>query len=235
MQIFLGCTSNHKILHEVAANSFKRYTNDIQIRLLHLSALQALGLYWREQDKGASTEFTISRFFTPMLSGFQGWSLFCDNDIISTCDINEILEYADPSKAVLVVKQQQNITSSQKFLGNEQAVYPKKNWSSVVLWNCSHPKNRILQAELLNSIHPSFLHQFKWLSDDEIGALPETFNYLAKSSKTNTTLTKLPKLIHYTDGGPYFEASRSSEFSEIWLDEFEWTYNRKFETSDFIS
>ena len=145
------------------------------------------------------------------------------------------MEYCDTSKAVIVVKQKQEISANEKFLGNTQAEYPKKNWSSVILWNCSHPKNKILQTELLNTIHPSFLHQFKWLADDEIGSLPSGYNYLAKTNGKRKSPSQLPSLIHYTDGGPYFEKSKDCEYAKLWLEEFEKTYNRSFSNSDYIS
>ena len=182
MQIFLGCTKGHEILHEVAANSFSRFTNDVNIRFLHLNALKQLGLYWRDKIKVLVLNSQSPVFILLYYLVSRAGVFFCDNDIIATSNINDILEYCDTSKAVIVVKQKQEISANEKFLGNTQAEYPKKNWSSVILWNCSHPKNKILQTELLNTIHPSFLHQFKWLADDEIGSLPGGYNYLAKTN-----------------------------------------------------
>jgi hypothetical protein len=101
--------------------------------------------------------------------------------------------------------------------GAVQTVYPRKNWSSLVLYNCSHPKNRVLTPELLNRESGAFLHRFQWLEDAEIGALPETWNWLegwsAKPSSGH------PNAVHYTRGGPWFDDWRHVAYAGLWLAE----------------
>jgi len=101
--------------------------------------------------------------------------------------------------------------------GQVQTVYPRKNWSSMVLWNCAHPKNKILTPELLNKETPQFLHRFSWLEDEDIGSLPHEYNWLVgwyKEPKDGA-----PKILHYTEGGPWFDGYRDCEYADVWKKE----------------
>ena len=95
--------------------------------------------------------------------------------------------------------------------GQLQVNYPRKNWSSLILWNCNHPSNKNLNVETVNKLSPQELHRFTWLKDDEIGELPLEWNWLVGWYKEGN-----PKALHYTEGGPWFENYRDCEYSEIW-------------------
>lgn len=107
--------------------------------------------------------------------------------------------------------------------GVVQTVYPRKNWSSMVLYNCGHVKNRVLSPEVVNSQTGSYLHRFKWLNDDEIGSLPFVWNFLVGHNKVdeNDLTNTFPKAVHYTLGGPWFENYKDCEFGDLWLKEKE--------------
>lgn len=232
MKVFIGDTERQSILYQVAKHSIESKTQEAECFPISLSPLQNLGLYTREKTVLETTDFSITRFLTPFLAGYSGWVLFVDNDIVVTTEVDKILSYADPSKAVMVVKHNYQPTEKIKLDGQVQSLYPRKNWSSVILWNLDHPKNKILTPDLINNVSPLFLHRFLWLSDSDIGDLPREWNYLVGWYDGNPSIT--PNLIHYTEGGPYFRKYAGCDFSKLWLDEFQSFKGRDFEDADYL-
>ena len=162
-----------------------------------------------------SNSFTYSRFLSPWLMGFNSWVIFADSDMICREDIAKLWELRDKDKALLVVKHNYQTKSPVKYLGNKNENYPRKNWSSLILWNCSHPKNKILTPEFVSSKLGSYLHRFQWLQDDEIGSLPIEWNWLTTEYPDNYNA----KLLHYTLGTPCFKDYRNSPMSDVWHEE----------------
>ncbi len=171
---------------------------------------------YQETHADKSNDFVYSRFLTPYLYDFKGWAIFADGDMICQADIKELWDLKDESKALLVVKHDYQTKAKQKYLGNINENYPRKNWSSVMLWNCAHPKHRILTPEFISNQTGKYLHRFSWLDDAEIGELPIEWNWLAIEYPEN----KNAKLIHYTLGTPCFEDYKNTDMSDIWHDEY---------------
>jgi lipopolysaccharide biosynthesis glycosyltransferase len=180
----------------------------IQITPLTLNSLRT----YEESHSDASNQFIYTRFLTPYLMDFNGWALFVDGDMVCLDDIAKLWALRDDSKAVLVVKHDYKTKAKQKYLGNKNEDYPRKNWSSVILWNCSHPKNKILTPSKISNETGAFLHRFTWLEDEEIGELPKEWNWLAREYEDNYKA----KLIHYTLGTPCFSEYRDSEMADLW-------------------
>ena len=137
--------------------------------------------------------------------------------MILTTDIKELFDQADDKYAVMCVHHDYKVKEEFKMDGQKQTIYPRKNWSSVMLFNCEHPSNKALTQDLVNSpeINGAYLHRFSWLKDEEIGELDHTWNYLVGVYDD----IEKPKLIHYTEGGPWFENYRNCEFHELWKKE----------------
>ena len=173
---------------------------------------------YKETHKDLSNDFIYSRFLTPHLNNFHGWAIFADGDMICQADIKELWDLRDESKALLVVKHDYQTKAHKKYLGNINENYPRKNWSSVILWNCAHPKHKILTPEFIASQTGKYLHRFSWLDDSDIGELPKEWNWLAIEYPEN----KNAKLIHYTLGTPCFKEYKNTEMADIWYE----TYNR---------
>ena len=110
--------------------------------------------------------------------------------------------------------------------GQKQTIYPRKNWSSFILFNCSHPKNKTLSVDLVNKETGAFLHQFKWLEDNEIGSLDERWNWL--EGWTSGHNNKSPYAVHYTRGGPWFDEWQDVEFAKEWVNERDEYLSKKF-------
>lgn len=181
-------------------------------------ALNSLTGY-KESHLDGSNDFIYSRFLTPFLCDFDGWALYVDGDMVCLADINEIFAFADPSKALQVVKHDYLTTSTTKYFGNKNENYPRKNWSSVILWNCSHPSNRVLTPRLVESTTGKFLHRFNWLDASEIGELPIEWNWLATEYENNYDA----KLVHYTLGSPCLSDYSDCSMADLWHDEFKKT------------
>ena len=210
--IYVGWDSREDIAYQVCEHSIRRRTNQnsVNVSPLKQSELREQKLYWREQDKLSSTEFTITRFLVPHLNKFTGWAAFCDCDMVWRSDPSELFSQVDDSKAVMVVKHDYTPQEGTKMDGQLQMPYPRKNWSSMILWNCEHPKNKALDLETVNTASPSFLHRFEWLDDEDIGTLDHSWNWLV--GWYDVERDGDPKIIHYTEGGPWFEETRNCEF-----------------------
>ena len=227
LNVYIGYDSKEDIAYRVCKYSIlKRSRSNIKITSLKLYELIAKNLYKREVDPLASTEFTYSRFLVPALNNYNGWAIFCDCDFIFFEDISNILKDIDQSKAVYCVQHDYTPKEKHKMDGQKQTIYPRKNWSSFILFNCSHPSNKKLSLDLVNSETGSFLHQFKWLEDHEIGSLDERWNWL--EGWTSNHNDKKPFAVHYTRGGPWFDEWQDVEFASEWTNERDEYLKSKF-------
>jgi lipopolysaccharide biosynthesis glycosyltransferase len=219
MKVFVGYDPREDIAYQVCKHSIVSKQPNAEVRPLVQKELRDAGWYTRPVDKLASTEFTFTRFLVPELMNFNGWALFMDCDMILTTDIKELFDQADDKYAVMCVQHDYTPKEGMKMDGQKQTVYPRKNWSSVVLFNCSHPSNAVLTQDTVNEpeLNGAYFHRFSWLKDEEIGELDHTWNYLVGVYDDIET----PKLIHYTEGGPWFENYRNCEFHELWKKELQ--------------
>jgi lipopolysaccharide biosynthesis glycosyltransferase len=167
---------------------------------------------YKETHNDRSNEFIYSRFLTPYLNNFHGWAIFADGDMICQSDIKELWDLRDESKALMVVKHNYLTKVNRKYLGNINENYPRKNWSSLILWNCGHPKHKILTPDFIANQTGQFLHRFSWLDNDDIGDLPKEWNWLAIEYSINNSA----KIIHYTLGTPCFKDYKNTDMADIW-------------------
>ena len=219
MKVFIGYDPREDIAYQVCKHSILRRNKDIVVAPLIQKELREQGYYDRPIDKLASTEFTFTRFLVPELSNFNGWAVFMDCDMILQSDIAELFAQADDRYAVMCVHHDYTPKEGIKMDGKAQTVYPRKNWSSVMLFNCGHPSNQNLNVELINDEKTTgkYLHRFSWLKDEEIGELGCEWNWLV--GWYNEPEDGKPKLLHYTEGGPWFENYRTCEYHQEWKQE----------------
>ena len=167
---------------------------------------------YQETHTDKSNDFIYSRFLTPYLSDFKGWAIFFDGDMICQADIKDFWDLKDESKALMVVKHDYQTKANIKYLGNKNENYPRKNWSSVILWNCAHPKHQILTPSFIANQTGKYLHRFSWLDDEDIGEVDREWNWLAIEYPENRDA----KLIHYTLGTPCFKDYKDTDMADIW-------------------
>lgn len=215
-RIYVGWDSREDIAYQVAKHSILKHADNVEVVPLKLNELSDQGLVTRPIDPLASTQFTFTRFLVPHLNQYKGWALFVDCDFLFRSDVNKLFDMADPSKAVMVVKHEYNVEDgAAKMDGQVQHAYPRKNWSSCILFNCAHPKNiRGLDPIVSNNATMSHLHQFRWLDDEDIGEIPHTWNWLV--GHYNEPTDGRPDAIHYTLGGPWFDNYKDVEYADLW-------------------
>jgi lipopolysaccharide biosynthesis glycosyltransferase len=217
IQIFIGYDPREAVAYHVLSHSIiARASQPVQISPLALSNLT--GVFKREKHPLQSTEFSFSRFLTPYLSNYEGWSLFCDCDMLMLDDVAKLWALRKDEFAVQVVKHDHKPKETVKFLDAPQSKYEKKNWSSVMLFN--NAKCKALTPDFVNTATGLELHQFKWLNDDRlIGEIPPRWNHLVdyQPAVPESELS----FIHYTEGGPYFEAYRNCGYAHLWMAERE--------------
>jgi len=167
---------------------------------------------YKETHTDGSNRFIYSRFLTPYLMDFQGWAIFADGDMVCQTDIKALWDLRDASKALQVVQHDYQTKAHTKYLGNKNENYPRKNWSSLILWNCAHTAHQVLTPAFIQGQKGSFLHRFSWLSDSDIGHLPPDWNWLAIEYPDNPSAA----LVHFTLGTPCFKDYADSPMSSIW-------------------
>ena len=216
MKVFVGYDTREDIAYQVCKHSLESRNSNVEVRPLKQTELRDQGWYSRPIDKLASTEFTFTRFLVPELCNFDGWALFCDSDIIFIEDIKELFDQADNKYAVMCAQHDYTPKEGVKMDGQTQTVYPRKNWSSVVLFNCGHPSNKKLDLNLVNNpeITGAYLHRFSWLNDSEIGQISHEWNWLTDWYEEGKDGS--PKALHYTEGGPWFENYRNCGWHSTW-------------------
>lgn len=215
INVLIGYDPREAVAFSVLEHSINaRASRPVSIAPLMLSQLKHL--MWRERHPLQSTDFSFSRFLTPYLCGFKGWSIFLDCDMLVLDDIAALWDLADDRYAVQVVKHQHIPQEDSKFLGQPQTRYEKKNWSSVMLFN--NARCTALTPDYVNTATGMALHQFHWLGDDSlIGELPHRWNHLVDYDPP-VPQEEISNL-HYTIGGPYFDKYVDCGYANLWFQE----------------
>ena len=215
-KVYVGYDSKQPDAYYACIKSLQSNTKSpLEYYALIQSQLRESGDYTRPVDPLSSTEFSFTRFLIPHLCNYKGWVLFCDSDFIFLEDVNELFGLVDERYAVMVCKHNYNPINTIKMSGQTQHLYPRKNWSSFILWNCGHCSNARLTANVVNSESGSYLHQFQWLTDSEIGSIPLQWNWLVDWYKEPED--GKPKALHYTEGGPWLDNYKNCSYANEWL------------------
>lgn len=237
--VFIGYDAREQVAAEVCAYSIRRRASrKVDIRFLKHKELRKSGHFTRPwltahngvmtdliDGKPFSTEFSHSRFLVPKLMGHNGWALFCDCDMLWLSDIAKLWELRKENYALMCVQHNHKPVTVEKMDDCEQARYFRKNWSSFMLFNCGHEANLKLTPEAVNFCKGSELHSLYWLENNLIGKLPYSYNYIASISPS-LPVEEYPAVIHYTEGGPWFENCQNVTYAEKWIEEFEhWQAN----------
>lgn len=229
--VYVGFSPEELIASTIAEESIRRTArlpDGMVLRLRRISR-QTLGDAYRRptvvngvhrrwdaiSQAPMTTDHAIARFFIPWLSDYQGFALFTDGDILCLDNIAPLFDLAEarPSAAVWCVHHPPLLKSGEKKDGETQTLYARKNWSSVMLFNCGHPANRALTLEVLNTLPGRDLHRFCWLQDDEIGALPPRWNVLVNL----TGYVDHPGIVHFTEGVPMLDGHQDDPYADQWF------------------
>ncbi len=226
MKIYIGYDEREQLAYDVAVDSLQRVAPDLTPEPLIASKLAAQGLLTRPSDhRGGqdydfvsnapkSTRFAVSRFLVPILCQ-SGLAMFTDCDVVFLRDPRETAAEVGGerrTKAVYVVKHNYQPTREWKMVNQKQTVYPRKNWSSVMLFDCEHPANKRLTLHDINNRPGRDLHAFYWLHDSEIGDLKPKWNWLVNEQLCPDELG----IAHFTNGGPWIEGWAGAPHDDIW-------------------
>lgn len=207
--IFIGYDPREAIAFHVCANSIIRQASQpVSIIPLALNLLQD----YTETHTDGSNQFIYSRFLVPHLMRFTGQAIFIDGDMIVRGDIAELWKLRDFGKDVQVVKHDYKTKMTEKYLGSKNEDYPRKNWSSVMLFNCSSYPTRKLTPDYIQKSTGAHLHRFEWADDARIGELPIEWNWLPDEFGPNPDA----KLLHYTLGTPSFHEFATTPMGDEW-------------------
>jgi len=209
INIFIGYDHREAIAYHVCANSIIRHSSKpVSFTPLALKNMQD----YEEKHTDGSNQFIYSRFLVPHLMEYKGWAIFMDGDMLIRDDIEKLWSMRDESKAVMVVKHDYKTKMTEKYLGAKNENYPRKNWSSVILWNCGHEANKGVTPEFIQNATGAQLHRFTWLDDSLIGELPIVWNWLPDEFGANLDA----KLLHYTLGTPSFHEFATTPMGDEW-------------------
>lgn len=225
--VYIGYDSREQVAYDVCKFSIeRRASKPVDIRKLELQELRDQGIYKRSHDPLASTEFTYSRFLVPYLNQYKEPALFVDCDFLFLADVWELLDQANNSFALQCVQHDYRPTEETKMDSIPQTQYPRKNWSSLILWNCEHEKNRELTIEVVNKQTGAFLHRLQWVDDEDIGSISYLWNFLEgwyQSPRDNAV-----KAVHYTRGGPWFKDWQDVDYGDDWRREYKDMTGKEF-------
>ena len=224
IRVFIGHDSKAPHHTEVCKQSILRHaTKPVLIETLDQDALRRASLYrrwfYRDSDDalvdGAdgrpfSSEFAFTRFMIPALMQWKGSAIFCDSDFMFRDDINKLWHEHDERYAVQVAQQKYISKAKTKKTGVPQQNYNRKNWSSLILWNCGHQANRELTTHVVNTFPGSYLHGFGWLRAGEIGTIRHGWNWIEGTTSSSASA------VHFTLGTPDLEAYRNMKFADEW-------------------
>jgi lipopolysaccharide biosynthesis glycosyltransferase len=213
--IYIGYDSRESICYDICKKSITDTCVDETLEVKGIKLHDLKNIYQRDHDPLAATEFTYTRFLVPYLNNYTGWALFCDCDFIFLDDVSKLFDLRDTDKAIMVCKHDYKPTNTTKMDDKIQSVYPRKNWSSLILWNCSHPSNRNITPDIVNNQTGKFLHRFEWLDDTEIGSIPVTWNWLVNWYQEPED--GHPHALHFTEGGPWFDRWSESVYDSQWI------------------
>lgn len=214
LKVFVGFDKAEHAAYQVCSYSIiKNASKPVAIIPLNINYFPT----FTNNDYKASTDFAFTRFLVPWLSEYEGYSIFMDADMLVREDIHKMLEVVDKdiTRKVWCVQHDYDPILDDKFLGQKQTNYMKKNWSSVMLFNNSACNG--LTYDYVNSTKGLDLHQFNWCLKDQIGKLPPTWNYLVGE---NIEGNPDASIVHFTRGGPYFKEYEHCEYSKEWFDYF---------------
>ena len=207
--IFIGYDPREAIAFHVCANSIIRHASGpVQIMPLALNLFND----YKEEHTDGSNHFIYSRFLVPHLMNHVGHAIYIDGDMIVRDDISKLWNLKDHTKDVQVVKHDYKTKMTEKYLGSKNEDYPRKNWSSVILWNCANHPNKKLTPKYIQNASGAHLHRFEWIDDDRIGELPPEWNWLPDEYGENQDA----KLLHYTLGTPSFHEFADTPMGSEW-------------------
>jgi hypothetical protein len=213
IRVFVGIDYREMVSAHVLMHSIMARTSE-PVALCPITVGSLPKAFTRKRDSLATNEFSDLRFLVPYFSGYEGWSIFMDCDMLCRADIAQLWAQRNSRYSVMCVKHDHRPAEQTKYLGTKQTQYPKKNWSSVMLFN--NPACRVLTPAYISNASGLDLHRFNWLeSEQQIGDLPQSWNHLVGYLPYEESAN----LVHWTIGGPWFHEYADANYAAEWHNE----------------
>jgi len=212
LNVYIGFDESEQVAFHTLSQSIIEHASG-PVRISPICTKHFKHFFDRSRDDKQSNDFSFTRFLVPYLNEYQDFAIFMDCDMMLRTDIFAVLGEIDQDNAVSVVQHDYTPSDTVKYLNQVQYAYPRKNWSSFVVWNCEHKKNRKLTPQFVENASGLELHRFTWLEDNEIGSLDVRWNWLVGDYLNPPHDVKN---IHWTIGGPYFKEYSNVDFSKEW-------------------
>jgi lipopolysaccharide biosynthesis glycosyltransferase len=215
INVYAGFDPREEVgFHTFASSLIHHSSEPLSITPLHLKNLAKV---YQGGQRDGTNAFIFSRFLIPYLQNYQGWALFMDGaDMIVKGDIAELWALRNPFVAVQVVPHKYKTKHPLKYVGTGMEAanndYPRKNWSSMMLINCSHYAWRRITPEAVESMSGSDLHSFSFIPERYIDFLPAEWNWLADEFGEN----KDAKVLHWTAGIPAWPHYQDAPHADDW-------------------
>ncbi len=210
VRVFVGFDSREVVAYHVLCQSILEHSS-VPVCFVPVALNTLTNVFKRDPCALQSTQFSFSRFLVPRLSGYAGWSLYLDCDMLFRRDIAELWALRDDAYAVMCCQHDYVPKSDSKFFGHVQSRYARKNWSSLVLFNNAACAS--LTKEYVSSASGLDLHQFRWLDSRQIGALPLSWNHLVGEYAYDPAAAN----VHFTLGGPYLGDDHArGDYADEW-------------------
>ena len=193
MDIFMGWNPRASEAADVLALSILDQASiPVRIHYLKHAVLAREHGYRRVPDPFAASELACARFLVPYLTGYRGKALYMDNDMLCLSDVAELDALDMAPYALRVVKND-----------------PRHgDRTSLMLMDCA--KLTLWSKPFVEQATESALRQFQGIPRALIGDIPSEWHHLDRMDGTT-------KLVHWTNGGPWFEDSRDCPHADVWL------------------
>lgn len=207
LKLFVGLDPKELVGFHVFVQSVLSRTDPNQVEIIPIcrtkgSASNTFNMHWPE---------------IPRRCGFRGRAVFVDgSDMLCRADILELPDLLERGCDVAVVQHCYSTKYPTKFLGQSNEDYPRKNWMSVVVFECGNSVWRTLE-EKAKGKPASYLHRLEFLPDDRIGDLPRTWNHLVGEYPYDTEA----KIAHFTIGLPCWPAYKHWDYADEWRQELQ--------------
>lgn len=213
-RIFIGYDRREVAAFHVLVHSIVQYATE-PVSIIPVKRSLVADLYDRPRTDLESTEFSMTRFLVPYLSGYQALSLFMDCDMLVRADVTELFRLAERESGPVVWCCPHDYVPKEtvKFLGEKQTAYPRKNWSSLMLFD--NAQCRGLTPAYVNHASGLDLHRFNWIApapEPFIGKLPLEWNWLLGEYEPNADA----KVLHWTLGGPWLAGFEDAPCADEW-------------------
>lgn len=204
--IYIGWTADNAIAAEVCKHSILRRASQ-GINIVFLKQEDVADICQKIPNENQSPHL-YTRFLLPYLQGYQGTAIYIDSSLIVLDDICKLFTTVDLNTALARVDVSAEINSSYDYSEID---------SMLMVINCAHPFNSVLNAEFINFTNLDNLLKFRWLPNDVIVNLAQSWNCLVDNY--NEKISGRPLALNFFQNSEKNTNQDSRRYYSVWLRE----------------